>query len=33
LRANHAVIGLVMLAALAWLIVDDRFAGARGAAT
>jgi S-disulfanyl-L-cysteine oxidoreductase SoxD len=29
LRATHAVIGLALLAALAWLIVGDRFAGAR----
>jgi len=31
LRATHAVIGLVLLAALAWLIVGDRFAGLRSA--
>ena len=30
LRATHAVIGLVLLAALAWLVFGDRFAGSRG---
>jgi len=29
LRATHAVIGLVLLAALAWLIVGERFGSAR----
>jgi mono/diheme cytochrome c family protein len=30
LRATHAVIGLVLLAALVWLVFGDRFGGARG---
>jgi mono/diheme cytochrome c family protein len=30
LRATHAVIGLVLLAALGWLVSGDRFGGARG---